>query len=220
MATRTLSGTRPAAGTRTNVVRYGIPNGGFEIAPPFTAITSSSLVFIDGTAAGSTTNDNYGWITSINATGFQAYFDTTTFHSGTTSMHLQNTNTTGRGGVKMGNNASSGSISARVMESLLIPVAPNTKYVISAWIKTSNAVSGAVNGGWTRYTSSYGAIGGNFTLFGTNNGTQNWTFQSNIITTGATDAYFQLVLNNNTAGNVSDAWFDDIFLSPIVRTLI
>jgi hypothetical protein len=200
---RIIGSSRIAVSGRVAPTRYLIPNGDFESIPSFTAATTASN-WIDGTAAGSASNGNYKWFLLRNVTAVSAQFDTSNFHSGTASLKLSTTDTTGRLLVKL--------TQGTIYRNHLVPVLPSTTYVISAWIKTNNAASGSVNGTWIRYAQDLSTIGSNFTLFGTNNGTQTWTYQETSITTGATDKYMDLRLNNNTAGNISDAWFDEIHI--------
>ena len=67
----------------------GVFNGGFELAPPFTAVQTQSN-WIDGTATGSATNVGYGVYATHSGAGDGALsFDTTESYSGNKCIKLE-----------------------------------------------------------------------------------------------------------------------------------
>jgi hypothetical protein len=96
------------------------------------------------------------------------------------------------------------------MERTMIPVLPNTSYTVTGWAKTNNVNTNSVYIDALEY---YGNLGVNATN-STNklSGTQDWTQLTKTFTTGSVTRFILIVLRNNVAGNVSDAWYDDITL--------
>src|SRR5258708_7447847 len=87
------------AGSHEAVSQNQIINGNFETIPTFVAAQNASN-WIDGTAAGSATNDVSFWAVVRNATTIAVQFDTTTFNSGTASLKISTSDATGRGIVR------------------------------------------------------------------------------------------------------------------------
>lgn len=188
-----------------------IKNGDFEYAPPFTAVqTSTTNAWIDGTAAGSATNDLFGWAGLRNATGVELRFDPTVKYSGSYSLKLSTTDTTGRCLARLRPSATA----ANALK-YCVRVAPNTSYIVTARIKTNNVVA-TTGGTWVRLDGAGAGIGSDFSLWTGNSSTQDWTLKTTTITTGPTDAFADIYLViTNSAGNVSDAWYDDISITPV-----
>jgi len=63
-----------------------IKNGGFEYAPPFTASTTLTQKWIDGTANGSATNNKYGWGNCALAGSVSSSFDFYSYNTGIKSL--------------------------------------------------------------------------------------------------------------------------------------
>lgn len=184
-----------------------ITNGDFELSPTFTAVQTSDN-WIDGTAAGSATN-TYGWWASPRATAIAVRFDPTNSHGGTNSLKVSTTNTTGR--VRVFNvPASAGNITA-ASSPYFIPVLPNTSYTLTGWVKTNNVAAGGAFIEAVEMSAAYavGTSHASSTLSGTNAFTQ----LSTTFTTGASTAFLAIDMQNSVAGNVSDAWFDDLVLT-------
>lgn len=191
-----------------------VTNGNFEFAPPFTAVTNNNQRWIDGTGAGSTTNDNFGWgIASANLSA-PARFDSTEHNSGSQSLKIS---TVATGSFIEVHNNRVDSAAGRL--GYAIPCLPNTSYTMTYYMKT-NYVSGDSSDGAFMSLGTYdGALaavsGGNGTKVKTTTG---WTQYTITLTTGATVRYLVPKLlvygHSGTATLIMDAWFDDITLTP------
>lgn len=189
-------------------------NGDFEYAPAFTAATNTALRWIDGTAAGSTTNRQYGWFLfdrwSVNE---NVRFDTSVSRTGTTSLKLS-VNTIG-GSIQVFNQNT---------PFRAIPVSPSTAYTLTYWIKT-NRTSGGGTGAYIAISERDGSGGFLADTLGTAvNTTQDWTQITVSKTTGVNTRFVMLKLTNFGTGGaanlIMDAWFDDVMLTrdtPITR---
>lgn len=180
-------------------------NSDFESAPTFTAATTTTARWIDGTAGGSLTN-TYGWLTSFN-NSCSVQFDTTEKFSGTSSMKVSTT----------GANATAQVISTVLPTSSstsYIDILPNTQYRITFKMKT-NYVSGDSRGAFLRFstfdsakTASYGV---DSTYIKT---TTDWTTYTITYVTSPVAYYGQIKLfvyaQDAPATLLMDAWFDDI----------
>lgn len=197
--TRSLIGSSRSSFTR---VRGNIlPNGDFESHPAvITAPTNTATRWVDGTAAGSVGNTGLGWgIISFGAAS-QAGWDSTVQHSGTYSMKLSATNTSG--------SIVLGTYRASALGRDLFALSPNTAYTLTGWIKTNNAAASAAFIDFREYSSALGVL---VTTSSTKlSGTNNWTQITISVTTNASTVWGTIFLRNGVAGNISDVWFDDI----------
>lgn len=182
----------------------GVYNGDFSIVPTFVA-EQTQTNWIDGSATGSATDNTYGWRITRSATAVSARFDQTVSHSGGTSLKLSTTDATGRlyastygGGVVPG----------------VIKIKPSTIYKLTGWVKTNNVVASGVKIAAVVYDSAFSALSFPVTSY-MPAGSSDWTQLSIVFTTGATADNIRINLENNAAGNVSDAWFDDIKLQEV-----
>lgn len=195
-----------------------LSNGNFEYVPPFTAATTGVNRWIDGTATGSgNTESPYGWWTPSSFTASAAaQFDTSVYRSGTASLKLSTLNATG-----VANAAAGSNISRQTAEKTMVPALPNTSYTITGWTKTNNVNTNSVYIDCIEYNGTLSTVATNSTskLSGTND----WTQLTKTFTTNANTRYLLVVLRNSVAGNVSDAWFDDITLTKVpaqTRTVV
>lgn len=189
-------------------------NGDFEYAPDFTAATTSTGAWVDGTAAGTTVDgDKYGWKV-YGVSGGQAQFDAAQQHSGTTSMKLS---TTAVGQYVEVHRCQTND--AAQNRRYLIPVSPSTSYTCTFWMKT-NVASGTSNGG--AYISAQEYDGGN-TLKASNASTMvktttDWAQYTITFTTNAATKLVNPRLtvygHTGTGTLIMDAWFDDIEFGP------
>ena len=209
----TLTPTTPTTRTATTgpyrkTVENLVTNGDFEYAPAFTAATTSATKWIDGTAGSANTESPYGWWTPGSFTASAtAQFDTTVCHSGTTSLKLSTLNATGVANAASGNNNTSQTIQKTVIRAL-----PGTSYTLTGWVKTNNANTNSVYLDVIEYGGNNSFIASTSTnkLSGTND----WTQLTTTFTTSAVSTrYILIVLRNAVAGNISDAYFDDIVLT-------
>jgi hypothetical protein len=189
-----------------------VRNGDFEYAPPFTAVTSSSPRWIDGTSGGSTTNDLFGWYYIVGVGNFDATFDTTTKFSGSASMRIEATNTTGRGRVMTA--PFEGSTTPSLIKQYGFQLSPNTTYTISFKGKTNN-VGG--NSNVLVRVASFDSAGTLIGTLGNQNLTDNtdWTDYTTSFTTATTTAYGIIYFLWSAAGTVGQAWADNIVLTPV-----
>lgn len=219
---------RTAISNTRNTPDNLITNGSFEYAPAFTAATTTTARWIDGTAGGTVSGADaakYNWFTSFNGS-CSAQFDTSVKYRGTTSMKVSTTATNAIAVVHTTSSdypmLASGSSNAGYMK-----IQPNTSYVISGWMKT-NYVSGDGRGAFIRvadYTGTRAAITSYSTTFVKT--TTDWTFYSQSFTTGSTAQYARVSVvvwgQDAPATLIMDAWFDDITLvkSPVqTRTAV
>ncbi|WP_160665164.1 carbohydrate binding domain-containing protein [Pseudarthrobacter sp. ATCC 49987] len=194
-------------------------NGDFELAPTFVAPTTSTSVFITGTATGSASNDAYTWATNKGGTG-QAMFDTAEKYSGNYSMKVS----TLAAGSFMYARAVPGTATNQKLRLNAITVAPNTSYTVEFWMKT-NLVSGASASGARLAVVQYnGAATALTTVLSTAViTTTGWTKYSFNFTTQATCNFIELQCrvtgNDGAATLIMDGWFDDISVKPTTQTV-
>lgn len=183
-------------------------NGDFEVAPIFTAVQTTRSKWIDGTAAGSATVDQYRWALGGPADATSARFDPTVTHSGSYSLKLSNTDTLGRARALHLNANNYSTVTSIQARTYCIPVLGGTSYTLSAWVKTNNCVANGAKIGIVELDSTFGPAvsSGSTGLTGTND----WTYQSLTVTTAASTLFVGIQLLNDVAGNVSDVWFDDV----------
>jgi hypothetical protein len=177
-------------------------NGGFESAPPFTAAASSGSGWIVGTTAPSTTDATWGWIISRGVAGVSAKFDSSVSYSGQYSINIHNDGT-GRGLVATQNWTTP-------IANRWITVTPSTTYTISCWAKTSDVNTDAVFISVSDFNSADVQVTADTVVGSKYTGTNDWTFISGNFTTGLTGVKLVIKLNNNVAGSISDAWFDQV----------
>jgi hypothetical protein len=201
---------------RKPVIGNMLYNGDFEILPTTnTAMTSSASAFIDGTAAGSSTNATYGWfVYNYNGTR-SAIFDTTTKYAGNGSLKL--TTDSGSIGVALHANVDNDASWSRNN----FPCEPNTTYNLSVWIKT-NLISGSATTGAAviiaeRNKTNATVSGGGRTIVSGIVTTTDWTQYTATITTLASTRFlnpqFQLIGNNGSATLNMEAWFDNLTIN-------
>lgn len=202
------------------VIRYGVPNGGFESAPAFTAATTTNARWVNGTAAGSTTNDQWGWAKSDTQGTSAVQFDNSTSHSGSGSLKLSTQAVASRIEVTVATNSTAASLNRYGVR-----VSPSIKYTGSYWMST-NFVSGDSADGAYLVFSEVNATGGGIAsnLPSKVKTTTGWTQYSVSFTTNASTSFVQPRMRvygqTGTATLIMDAWFDDIFLIPVARSLI
>jgi len=216
--TKTTPETRTAISypSRKELGHNLIYNGDFEHSPEFTAATTTSVRFIDGTASGSTTDASYGWAMGKGGTA-EAQFDTSVSHSGTTSLKLSTTATASYIECYVPTIANGRS----TYNGKVIPVRPMTSYTYSFWMKTNYVSGDATNGAYAALLfSDAGGLsnGGCTATINTSivKTTQDWTQYTGTFTTNAVDAYMQINLRiygqQGTGTLIMDAWFDNITL--------
>jgi hypothetical protein len=197
-----------------NLLRFGT----FESAPAFIAATTASSRWIDGSAAGSTTNDIYGWEIQTATGTVSAQFDNANAQSGTYSLKISTLATASRVDTGIIINASTVSNIYKYG----IPVYPSTTYKISYYMKTQYNSGAGSSGATLRITeySSAGATGAsaNGTVVATTTAFTLYTFN---VTTASTANYINVIPliigNTGTATLIMDAWYDDIVITPISR---
>jgi len=177
----------------------GVFNGDFELGAGDTPITASGWI----------EDEKYGWYMARNATAVSAEFDTAVSKKGGKSLKISTTDATGRLIVK---NYINSSPSVSEIYKYGIPVKASTTYKISFWQKTNNVVSSrlriaehSISGGAAIANSYSDEIAGS----------TDWTLRTVILTTNASSVFLGLWVYNDTAGNISDAWFDDITIEEI-----
>jgi hypothetical protein len=202
----------PAKSRKLSVNANMVKNGDFEYAPPFTAATNNaSARWIDGTSSGSLTNDLFGWWNIVGVSTFAGSFDSTTKRSGLYSLKIEATDVTGRGRVT--NCPFETTTTQTLIRQYGIPVKENQDYLLSGYIKTNNVTASALRlsvqfftGSGTALTSSAGSF---------LPATQDFTLESRVITTPATAQYVRIVFDLTAAGNICQAWLDDLTFTPV-----
>ena len=161
-------------------VKVGVVNGDFSLQPALVAPTTSVGVFIDGTATGSLTNNQYAWGVRAGGSGASANFDNTDGNSlklsGVANVLLEISY------------YASGSITS--LSKSLIPVLPNTLYKYSFTMKTNYVSGDATNGAYMIFKER-NAAGSNTvsTLSTTVKTTTGKTKYEGTFTTGATTVW-------------------------------
>lgn len=194
-------------------------NGDFELSPAFVAPTTSTSVFITGTATGSATNDAYTWATNKGGTA-TAQFDTAEKYSGSYSMKVSTTAT----GSFMYARTIAGTATHQKLRLGAINASPSTSYTVEGYIKT-NLVSGSAASGariaLVQYNSAATALTTSMTTAVTT--TTEWTRYTFAVTTQATCNFIEVqcrvVGNDGTATLIMDAWFDDVIVRPTTEVV-
>lgn len=202
--------TRTQIPFRTPIGDAPIRNWSFEYQPSYTAATNVQARWIDGTAAGTTTDPGYGWAVLGLTNSAEARYDNTTAATGTGSLKLSTTNTASL--ITVSN------IIATTAPYTGCPASPSTAYTCTFKMKT-NYVSGDSNNGASVAFVERNAEG-TFTATPTSTlvkTTTDWTEYTVSFTTTATTAWIcprpQIVGNTGTGTLIMDAWFDDIRVS-------
>jgi hypothetical protein len=199
--TATLSG--------VTVYKGGVANGGFENQPTFVANTTANN-WIDGTAAGSATVDQYGWYLYTTGGSLEAAFSSTESYRGKGSLKII-FNTGGAGSV---NCAPTYLNIDQATNKYLIPLKASTKYRASCRMKISSVTTAGT--GVSLYVGQYAGLtystGGGPAYA---NAVQDWTEYVYEFTTGGT-------ITGGTVGmlgvatNLTSYW-DDIKLEEVVE---
>lgn len=188
-----------------------------ELYPTVNVPTTTTARWADGTAAGSTTNDTYGWYNG-SVGGFAFGFDTTTYYSGTASLKLSTTAVSSYIQARQSNN---GYLGTRNYSTIL---EPSTSYTFTVRMKT-NYVSGDSSHGATLVLILHDSAGTQVTTqsISTVKTTTDWTLYTKTFTTGSTTVmgHFEARIYGHTGTGtlIMDAWFDDITFSK-TETLI
>jgi hypothetical protein len=190
-------------------------NGDFEYAPPFSAAQTASSTWIDGTAAGSSTNDLFGWAPTKGGTA-AVQFDNTVRYSGSYSLKVSTTATASFVEAR----TLVGTVNMARMQQYGIPVLPSTTYKLSYKMKT-NYVSGDSSDGAGISVLEYTVAASSATTDSTTRvkTTTDWTDYSLNFTTTSTSRYIVVYClvygHTGTATLIMDAWFDDIVVTPL-----
>ena len=197
-----------------------VSNGAMSYVPPAGAnvATTTGSRFIDGTVGGSTTNNLFGWAIAGPATAIAGIYDTTVLYNGLPTLKISNTNTTGRARGIWNLPASNFSTVTQAQLSYLIPCLPNTAYILSGWIKTNNTLATTPLIAVELSGSGAVVIANSSTTTGFA-GTNDWYFNRKPFTTSSTTSFLGVYCANDTAGNISDAWFANIQLTPTTNTV-
>jgi hypothetical protein len=193
-------------------------NGGFESAPAFTAATTTAQRWIDGSAAGSTVDDQYRWAFRSGTGSASAQFDSSESNSGSQSLKIATTATGSY--IEIANYRTGGNPSVAEAAAYLVRVLPNTSYTLEYYMKT-NVTSGDSNNGATLNITQHSLSAGSG-LTGANPGyvktTTGWTKYTLKFTTHADAAYIVVdprIYGHSGAGTlIMQAWFDDIVIRP------
>lgn len=188
-----------------------IMNPSFETRPTFVAATNTGSVWIDGTAAGSGTNDTYGWGTRTITGSGSAQFDTSTFNSGTGSLKVSTTAIASQ--IDVSNNKATAPAGQNI-----IPAIEGVTYTLTCWAK-STAVSGSATTG-ARVSlaprTAAGASAGTSSVIAIGPATTGWTQYKTTLLAPPTTQFiyiFCTVLGSDGTGTlIMDAWFDDFVL--------
>jgi hypothetical protein len=212
MAERTVVSSRQASigraisTDRRIIGAFNVPNGDFSNIPTLVAACNTGGRWIDGTAAGSTTNDTSRWATQLAINGGTLSIDPTVSYSSTGGSLLLSTNTI-TGVCRAGQVPQSlGTVTLQNFK-YLHRVQPNTEYTIECYCKTVNAATNAA-----KLRIFQVKLNGAVTANDSNKltGTNDWTKLTYIFTTSATTYYVEISPYFDAVGNVAQAWFDAI----------
>jgi len=214
--------TRSTSTTPRRSVENLVFNGDFEYAPAFTAAQTASQKWIDGTAAGSSSNYIYGWGTNISGTA-AVQFDSSEKKFGNNSLKIS---TQSAGAYCEVNKY--GALAIPVYKYTLIPVLPSTSYTLTWWMKTNYTSGDAGQGatvGLIEFTGGPSSATFNRNDAATIKTTTDWTQYSLTVTTQSATRFVnvqpRIYGHTGTATLQMDAWFDDIRLTkttPDTRT--
>jgi len=174
--------------------------------------TKGGVVRVIDSATGDVARTTSGWIedekykfyAAQSAANWSAEFDSAETRTGRLTLKLSATDVTGK---LITRRVPTGGVASFAMVSKYCgAVVPNTSYVFKCYAKTNNVATNAVYA----KLDIYDAAGSTTTPQSTNKitGTNDWTLITKTFTTGATDAFIDIQLQNSVAGNISDAWFD------------
>lgn len=201
-------------------------NADFEVAPTFTAATSTGARWIDGSAAGIAASDSaYKWaiISGTTANTFAAQFDNSEKYDGTNSMKLS------LGAV--GSSLEVGPMTSIAVGGLIrtgIPCAGSTAYTAKFWMKTTYTSGDSNDGAFVNINERTVAAGGSVNNTSTKiKTTTDWTQYTIQFTTAAATRFLipRLALAgvSGTGTLIMTAWFDKLELyptTPITRTAV
>lgn len=205
--------------TRKGVNGNMVYNGDFEIAPVVNVATTTAARWIDGTAAGSTTNNIFGWGVVTKTGTAEAIFDSTSPSSGTESIKVSTTATASK--IEVGSNGIDTAANNRIS---CISVLPSTSYTLTFRMKTqlnSGTATGGARVGVNTFTGA-GTYVDTPVLTTAIKTTTDWTTYTSTFTTSATVRLLAVYLiidgSGGTATLIMDAWFADITLTPTTPT--
>src|SRR5882672_4340678 len=120
-------------------------NGDFESAPSFTAATTTTARWIDGTAAGSTTADTWGWAMNNHTGTSQIQFDSSVSHAGANSLKLSTLATASRADAGIAT-----AVNAANIAKYGIPALASTTYTVSFFQQTTVSSGSSTSGMFLR----------------------------------------------------------------------
>jgi len=181
----------------------GVFNGGFELGAGDVTQTSNGWI----------EDEKYGWYAYQGVGTTSSEFDSAVAYRGGKSLKLSCTNASGyvRAELTPVNVTLSG------LAKYAIRLKPSTEYRFSAMVKTNNCANNAVYARFIQFDNA--AVAGtdsNTLATKTFNGTNDWSSLVYEFTSDADAEFLDIFLHNYVAGNVSDAWFDDIKLEEVV----
>lgn len=187
-------------------------NSNFEYAPPFTAITTGGNVWVNGTAAGSASDDSYGFYKITGVGAFAASFDSVVKTPGSNySMKIEATNATGRGRIM--NTPFETTTTKDLVQKYGAPCTPATDYQLTAMVKTNNVPANSLKIAIQFFRADGTQISTVNSAFFPS--TQDFTPYSAVITSPALAAFFRLSFEISVAGTICQAWLDDFSMSPM-----
>lgn len=194
-----------------------VVNGDQSFVPPFTAATTTSARWVDGTAGGSTTNSLFGWDVLLEFAGAASFDSTngnalkiaTTTNPPSNNHRVSFENTIG--------------ITAAILKNQGIPIVSGTQYRVTFEMKTDSVTSTNSRGARCSVLSySNDATGSTQELnFSYVSGTTAWTTYTGTFTATANRAFLRLLLE--IRGEEGTAWFRNITLTPttpVTRTAV
>lgn len=176
--------------------------------PAFTAETTATARWIDGTAGGSATDLGYGWY-NITGVGNMAYSITEE------GLTIAATTATGRGRVMTA--PFEATTTKQNINNYGIPVKANTSYTFSYKAKGTNILASTTRAGVILFTTGGVAVTTPTPSY-IPAGDSDWTDYSVTFTTGANVAYAVIYPGVFTAGNIMSATFKDFKLDTTVPT--
>ncbi len=190
--------------SRTNLTYPRTPLGGVYI--PGAKRIEGATGDTARTTSGWIENEKYHYYAISIATAVSAEFDTAVTRTGTKTLKLSATDTTGAVYTLNLGGTAGASVAVALLQPHAIVIKPSTSYVFTVYAKTLNAVANSPYAQLVQFNSA----GTRGTITPTNklSGTNDWTLLTASFTSDATATYMVILLGFYVAGAVMDTWFD------------
>ena len=167
-------------------------------------VIDSATGDIPRTTSGWIEDEKYGWRFNATTNAVSGEFDSSVKRTGNFTLKLSTTDTSGTTVARLipVNAASTLPLTSKYA----FPIKASTNYIFKCYAKTNNAASNAVFTILQTFASD--GVTSTSNTSSKYSGTNDWFLITLTFTTNASAVWGEVVLNNNVAGNISDAWFD------------